>query len=480
MLIHCLFEVAGMHLRPTLKQVLTGDGWGDIARGLFSGSGNPGLVGIFFASYHIILVMVLVNVVIAVLLDEFSKAVRSDREAANARGADICRNRPPPERRCPLERVARELSNYFSLEFLDQTIASHWRKVVAGARGLTPAQTPPPVPSGGSVVGDGDVDEHDNSRSMDDSSESLSYKELTAGLRALTYLPPVLFRQQHWEELVMLAGLCDGEEKINARGFACLLKQALWRFLLGEMSLAMDVGGCNDWDGRSVRATFLSLKGALSLEYGVAGDDDITAAEVADMAGMEEIAEVAWHRACSPVDPLLDSGEAVAPAAALGVVMADHRQSADLQDLIDGLGVLNQRFADLELQLAERMHDLSFPPPARPKDRQGQEHASESFPLSITQSSSGVGIMIEHAAAAQQLLHAPVSTEATLLWTTFGAVLQTSKDATQQIGSSRPGNGILTPEETPLPPECHGGFGSSFPKGEVAGAMVSAAPCLAC
>ena len=71
---------------------------------------------------------VLINVVVAVLLDEFSKAVRNDKEAASFRGVDNVRNRPPPERRCPLERVARELSSYFSLEFLDETIAIHWRQ----------------------------------------------------------------------------------------------------------------------------------------------------------------------------------------------------------------------------------------------------------------------------------------------------------------------------------------------------------------
>ena len=40
-------------------QVLTGDSWGDIARGLFESSGNPGAVAAYFASYHIIIVMVL-------------------------------------------------------------------------------------------------------------------------------------------------------------------------------------------------------------------------------------------------------------------------------------------------------------------------------------------------------------------------------------------------------------------------------------
>jgi hypothetical protein len=453
-------------------QVLTGDGWGDIARGLFIGSGNPGLVGIFFASYHIIVVMVLVNVVIAVLLDEFSKAVRSDREAATARGADDCRNRPPPERRCPFERVARELSSYFSLEFLDQTIASHWRKVVAGARGLTPVQTPPPTPSGGGGLSDADA-------SCPDDSESLSFKELSAGLRALTYLPPVLFRQQHWEELVVLAGLCDGEGQINARGFSCLLKQALWRFLLGEMSLAMDVGGCKEWDGRSVRAVFLNLKGALSLEYGAAGDDDVAAAEVAEMAEMEEMeemAEAAWHRACSLMDPPLDPGEAVVPAAALGVAKADHGRAAELQDLIDGLGALHQRFADLERQLAGRSHDDSCLPLAHPEDSLGPEGALDSLPSLpsiIPQAVSGIGIAA-HTAARQQEL--PVLSRETTLFksTTTGAVLQTPEDLTLQIGSGRLGHVVLTPQETPGPSAR--GCGSPFPKGDAVAAMVSADP----
>ena len=61
----------------TMFQIMTGDQWGDITRELFAQAEVPALTAIFFVSYQLLVSFVLVNVVIAVLLDEFAKAASS-------------------------------------------------------------------------------------------------------------------------------------------------------------------------------------------------------------------------------------------------------------------------------------------------------------------------------------------------------------------------------------------------------------------
>ena len=60
-------------------QVCTGDGWSDdIARPLFTGDPgdrpDPG-VAVFFVSFHVIVSWTLLQVVVAVMLDNFTAAV---------------------------------------------------------------------------------------------------------------------------------------------------------------------------------------------------------------------------------------------------------------------------------------------------------------------------------------------------------------------------------------------------------------------
>jgi hypothetical protein len=62
-------------------QVFTGDGWSDLARSLFVNSEVIDLdVSLFFVSYIFIAGIVLFNVVVAVLLDEFLKYIQIEKE----------------------------------------------------------------------------------------------------------------------------------------------------------------------------------------------------------------------------------------------------------------------------------------------------------------------------------------------------------------------------------------------------------------
>ena len=81
-------------------QVSTGDAWAStVARNLITGIGIDGdydnehpvsasmvaLVGFFFASYVLVVGVVLMNIVIAVLLDEFISTVEREKQEAKAR-----------------------------------------------------------------------------------------------------------------------------------------------------------------------------------------------------------------------------------------------------------------------------------------------------------------------------------------------------------------------------------------------------------
>ena len=71
----------------TMFQVFTGDGWSDISRTLFEDAAGEQIdfgVAIFFISYILIAGIILFNVVVAVLLDEFIKFIGAEKEKEHA------------------------------------------------------------------------------------------------------------------------------------------------------------------------------------------------------------------------------------------------------------------------------------------------------------------------------------------------------------------------------------------------------------
>lgn len=109
----------------TMFQVMTGDAWSDIARGLFVGDANDAMVALFFVSFQLIVALVLVNVVIAVLLDEFSKAA-DKRVIVSIAGQDSGENDP-------LERLVRDLAVFKDSHDMDERIKEVFVKIVDGA-----------------------------------------------------------------------------------------------------------------------------------------------------------------------------------------------------------------------------------------------------------------------------------------------------------------------------------------------------------
>ena len=107
---------------------MTGDNWSDIARDLFIQTGSGAAVAMYFVSFQLIVALVLVNVVIAVLLDEFSKAAER-RDAGGDSSAEEDRGN-----KCPFDKIARYLSEYRDLDDLESMINDLYDRVLAKSK----------------------------------------------------------------------------------------------------------------------------------------------------------------------------------------------------------------------------------------------------------------------------------------------------------------------------------------------------------
>lgn len=106
----------------TMFQVMTGDDWGNICRQLMkdsaeatNGGGWSVGVAVFFVVYQLVVGMVLLNVVIAVLLDEFGKAAASEKQE-KAKRSEMSVDGDVQAIRCPFESIFSELSLFKDLQ----------------------------------------------------------------------------------------------------------------------------------------------------------------------------------------------------------------------------------------------------------------------------------------------------------------------------------------------------------------------------
>ena len=209
----------------TMFQIMTGDQWGDITRELFAQTSIPALTAIFFVSYQLLVSFVLVNVVIAVLLDEFAKAASSSKSASSsALQLYVPGN---PDDRCPLESVSRDMVNFTDLDDLENRIQFLFLRVVRAA------------------------DLHGGEAAR------LSETQLYEGFLRMGTVPPILFEGHHWQRYVVRHRLCDSAGLLGYREFMVLVKQALRRYQLRELTSVLDVetGG---WSSRRVRCVYVS------------------------------------------------------------------------------------------------------------------------------------------------------------------------------------------------------------------------------
>jgi voltage-gated sodium channel len=248
----------------TMFQVMTGDNWSDICRGLFVLTGQGAGVAMFFVSFQLIVALVLVNVVIAVLLDEFSNAAEKRLSGGS--------NDEDGGAKCPFEKIARYLSEYKDLDDLESMINDLYDRVLAksklrqkmgGGLEIHAEMTPEAIRrtlrayficwrTGEPLAGqcDGNV----------------TFIEFRAGIKSLGFIPPIIVTRPIWEAYVLAEAsalkLNTETELLSRRGFMALMKLALKRFQLKSLTVAME-GDPDGWNKNGITSALMGVKGLL-------------------------------------------------------------------------------------------------------------------------------------------------------------------------------------------------------------------------
>ena len=217
----------------TMFQVMTADAWSDLARDMFVSTGSPAAVAAFFVSFQVISSLVLLNVVIAVLLDEFHKAAEQNQRAPNAGGGR--------ERESALDRIAASLAGYRDRRDLDSRIAALFRYVVDGGMPGYTGRHP--------------------------LAQLLGPEELSLGFQRLGFLPPINFTDKDWREMVLEPGLAretagGGAARLALDGFGRLVRRGVWRRTLRQLHETAE-SERRSWDSDSVAVAFQALKEVL-------------------------------------------------------------------------------------------------------------------------------------------------------------------------------------------------------------------------
>ena len=148
--------------------------------------------------------MVLLQVVIAVLLDEVQRAQTEPTSSLRRL-----------EQRTSLQPLLREMTNAFeSPEDLRSRMRVAFTSVCAASSNVS------------------SVDEN-----MGNNSDcAVSLQGLQAGLAELGYVPPIRFSDKEWHTMVELKGLCNKDGLLDQQGFEKMLLNALNAFQVSKRS----------------------------------------------------------------------------------------------------------------------------------------------------------------------------------------------------------------------------------------------------
>ena len=172
--------------------------------------------------------LVLINVVIAVLLDEFGKAAASTK---NEDGAMTRSHSIYPAVGCPLVQLAMLVSQQPTRHALDEAITKLWNDAYFDAGG---------------------------SPETDAADASMDFNMLRRGILSIGFLPPLEIKTQDWANLVDKQGLATNGQ-IALSGFRVMVKQALRRYAIRELSVSQE-GGTSHWSSDMIAATTLATK----------------------------------------------------------------------------------------------------------------------------------------------------------------------------------------------------------------------------
>ncbi len=93
-------------------------------------------------------------------------------------------------------------------------------------------------------------------------SARLNENEMYQGFLGMGTVPPIFFEKPHWERYVVRHRLCDHKGSVGFREFMILIKQALRRYQLRELTSVMSADE-SGWTSRRVQCALSTIKGML-------------------------------------------------------------------------------------------------------------------------------------------------------------------------------------------------------------------------
>ena len=221
----------------SLFQVCTGDGWAStIARPIFSGADDPDGekldigTACFFVSFVVIVAWTLLQVVVAVLLDNFTQAADQEKQRkAAAKAKD--------EGRTPIvyaiDPLLSALAHFDTSEDLSKRINLLFR-----------------------VLDDND-------------SDGLSFKELQSGLQKFRVSPPINISRDDWDTMTLNGKYLNSDDEVDSERFEMVMRHQLKLYVQRQMANSMEQVGM---DGPGQIGTILFVLKLLMI-----GVDDINA-----------------------------------------------------------------------------------------------------------------------------------------------------------------------------------------------------------
>ena len=189
----------------TLFQVASGDSWSSVVtRGLMARQEDAvqeGLIALFFVSYVLIVGIVLMNIVVAVLLDEFITTV--EREKQDKAHAEELKAMEDRVSHAPLDPVIETLINFVTVEDLKTKIADLYERF--------------------------DPDE----------SGTVDLDEINHGLRKLPLPRPVRLSPEDYEEITEYGRWTSADGELTANNFEGMIMTQLRRYTRRKMVEAM-------------------------------------------------------------------------------------------------------------------------------------------------------------------------------------------------------------------------------------------------
>uniref|UniRef100_A0A7S0QNQ4 EF-hand domain-containing protein n=1 Tax=Cryptomonas curvata TaxID=233186 RepID=A0A7S0QNQ4_9CRYP len=240
----------------TMFQVCTGDNWSDIARSLFPDQEHvdSGVI-FFFVSFHVIVGWTLLQVVVAVLIDNFTASADEEKEKAMKekamrQGKNVAIS--------ALDPILAALAHFNTSQDLSNRVMTLFKVLDA------------------------------------DDSKSLSYEELASGLKKLKVQPTIHLSEEDFHMISNQRLMCDHKGELSVTAFETIMRRQLKLFVQRQLAHAMGRTDENDPSG-----TILFVLKLLTISVDELSSRNVTARYSPTSTGNEHMFSV--NSSCMPL-----------------------------------------------------------------------------------------------------------------------------------------------------------------------------------